>query len=173
MLEPASRVLDAGVVERRVTVAQKLREDAREHRVVGFEQPLVVRAHVILAHVGQQHAERREVRRQIRHDHGRNLQVARDLHGVQRTGAADRDEREVARIVAALDRDAAHGERHLGDGDLHDAVRDLGRVHAQRLRRASLEPAPRGVDVERASRRPGSSSAPMRPSTTLASVTVG
>ena len=53
-----------------------------------------------------------------RHDHRRDVQLARDRDGVQRAGAAGGDEREVARIVALLDRDLAHRERHVRDRDL-------------------------------------------------------
>ena len=83
-------------------------------------QIAVERADEIVALVGHQHAERREMRREKRHDHLRNVQLARDRDGMQRTGAARRDEHEIARIVAFFDRDLAHGERHLGDGDLDD-----------------------------------------------------
>ncbi len=61
--------------------------------------------------------------------------------GVQRPRAAERDEREVGRIVPALDGDDAQGAQHLGVHDLDH----VGRVDAgERLLRRSaveLEPA--------------------------------
>ena len=68
-----------------------------------------------------------------RHQHARDLQLAREPGGVQRPGAAERDQRVVARIVAALDGDDADRPRHVGGDDADDALG--GRRH--------VEPQPR------------------------------
>ena len=64
-----------------------------------------------------------------RDEHARDLELERDVAGEQRPGAAGRDEREVARVVAAADRvqldrlrhpealHLQHVERRLGDSD--------------------------------------------------------
>ena len=46
-------------------------------------------------------------------------------------GAAEGDEHEVARIVAALHRDEAHRADHVGVGDLHDAAGRGERIEAE------------------------------------------
>ena len=51
---------------------------------------------------------------------------------MDRPGTAHSDHYEVARIKPALDQDAAHRERHLGDGDVEDGLRGGDGVHAQR-----------------------------------------
>ena len=50
-------------------------------------------------------------------------------HRVHRPGAAEGDQREVARVVAALDRDLADRRGHARDGDLDDALGE--RLHAE------------------------------------------
>ena len=53
---------------------------------------------------------------------------------MQRAGAAERDEREVARIEAALDRHQADRVGHVRFGDRDDAERRVLEGHAERLR---------------------------------------
>src|SRR5665213_2364287 len=53
------------------------------------------------------------------------MQFACNLRGVQGAGAPEADHREVARIVTAFDRYAAHGQRHLRDRNLDDPERCL------------------------------------------------
>lgn len=67
--------------------------------------------------------------------------------GMQRAGATEGDERELARIVAALDRQQADclGHQRLGDAD--DAVRDIADVDPKRASHRLKRPE-RGVDVE-------------------------
>ena len=79
--------------------------------------------------------------------------------GVQRAGASVGDEREVARIVAALDRDDAQSAEHLRVDDVDDG----GRVDL-------AERAGRGVGVEV---EPSGSRCGRRPRSRFASVTVG
>src|SRR6266571_465863 len=96
----------------------------------------------IVALVGCEHAERREMRGIERNDHLGYVQLACDRHHVQRSRAARGDQGEVARIVALGDRDLAHGERHLGYRDIDDRLRRQGQAHLQRTG-APLQDPPR------------------------------
>ncbi len=60
----------------------------------------------------------------MRHQHATTAQVVGEGARVQRPGASERDEREVARIVAALDRDDAKRPEHFR---VHD-VDHIGRI---------------------------------------------
>ena len=86
-------------------------------------------------------------------------------------GAAEDDERELARVVAAADRDQADGVGHVRVGDLDDRLGGLQRLEPERL-----ADGPRARARRRAASSviaPPISSEPRRPSTTLASVFVG
>ena len=98
--------------------------------------------------VGEQHAERGEVRGKQRHDHGRDVKLARDRADVQGTGAARSDQREVARIVALGDRHLAHRERHLVDRNVDDCLRRRHDIELERARDLLLDAAPRAFGVE-------------------------
>jgi hypothetical protein len=56
-----------------------------------------------------------------RNDDAGNAQLSRHLAGVQRTRAAEREQREAAGIVAALDRDGADRLHHRRRHEAHDA----------------------------------------------------
>jgi len=82
----------------------------------------VVRAHVVVAQVRHQHAERREVpgtRGMISVGMCSSRAISAECSGP----APPNDHREVARIVTALDRDAAHCKRHFRHGNFDDAER--------------------------------------------------
>ena len=64
-----------------------------------------------------------------RDEHGRDVEPLRDRPRVQRPGAAERDQREVARVEAALDRDQPDRVRHV-------LVGGADRRHGRRLGRA-------------------------------------
>ena len=57
---------------------------------------------VVLGHVGHEHAERGKHAGVPRHDHRRDVEALGDLARVHAAGAAEREQRKVARIVAAL-----------------------------------------------------------------------
>src|SRR6185437_9435738 len=59
---------------------------------------------------------------------------------MQRTGAAEGDELEVARVIAALYRDHLERLAHGRVGDLQDAGRGGGRVHAEALAERGKRP---------------------------------
>ncbi len=63
-----------------------------------------------------------------------DVQLARQPCGMQRPGAAERDQRVVARVVAALHADDPDRARHVGGHDRDDALR--GRHHVQPERSA-------------------------------------
>ena len=60
-------------------------------------------------------------------------ELAGQRGAVQRPGAAEDDEREVARVVAAADRDQAHGVGHVGVGDLRTALAACSSAEVERL----------------------------------------
>ena len=114
--------------------------EGREVRIIGADE--------VVALVGGEHAERREVRRELRHDHGRDVQLARDRDDMQRAGAAGGDQREVARIETLLHRHLAHRQRHLRDRDLDDRLRGGDGVDLQRLGDLLGDAARGGIGVE-------------------------
>ena len=97
----------------------------------------------VVAQVGDDAAERIGEARPRRDQHLRDRQLPRQRRGVQRPGAAEGEEREVARVVAA--RQAHHADRagHAVVGDAHDRRRRRGRVEPER--RADLREQ-RGAD---------------------------
>ena len=83
----------------------------------------------------------------------RDPELLGEKRGMHRPGAAERDQRELARIMAALDRDDAQRLGHAGVDDLDDAARrppatDSPSGAATSRSIASL--APRRVDRQRA-----------------------
>ena len=75
------------------------------------------RAHEVVLQIAEQHAHRAQHRGLARHDLQRDLDLVADLARVDRPGAAGGDERELARVPAALDRHLAHALRHVVAGD--------------------------------------------------------
>ena len=104
-------------------------------------------AHVVVAQVGEQHAEGREHARRARDDDLADADLARDRDRVQRPRAAIGDQREIAGVEAALGGHALHRVGHGGRGDAQDAVGGLGHAHAERLGDARKR-ALGGRDVE-------------------------
>ncbi len=86
------------------------------------------------AQIGQQQAHRAQDAGIARHQDAADLQLLRQPRGVQRAGAAERHQRVVARIVAALHADHADRARHVGGDDGDDALRGRHRIQAQRRR---------------------------------------
>ena len=98
-LERLARVAEIGLAFGRQLSGVRERDDVRAHGVA----PLVRGDEA----EGREHAGRR------RDEHGLHLELLRERARVQRPRAAERDEREVARIEALLDRDDAERTRHL------------------------------------------------------------
>ena len=107
-----------------------------------------MRARVLAAQVRHEHAEGGEVSGGNRHDHGANREFARDVHCMQRTGAAVCHEREVARIEAAFRRDGAHGVGHRCIGDRQHAACRGRHAQPQRSGDVRLDGASRRVEVQ-------------------------
>ena len=109
------------------------REPRLDRRGIGGRDRLDVAFREVVLHIDQQAAERRGDAGIGRHDHDRDRQFARQREPVQRARAAERDERKIARIVAAADRDQPHRVGHVGVGDTHDRLRRLMQLHAKFL----------------------------------------
>ena len=94
-------------------------------------------------------AGRREDAGAARDQQRRHLGVARERVRVHRPRAAEADEHEVARVVAALHRDQVQRVHHRGVRDLDDAVRRLDDVDRPSgfAQRSSIARA-RALDVE-------------------------
>jgi hypothetical protein len=99
-----------------------------------------VRAYVVAALLARDEAERREDARCGRHEHGRDLELVRELTRVERPRSTERDQREVARVVAALHRDEADRAQHLGVRNPHSILG--GDLAERRLGGASVELEP-------------------------------
>ena len=84
-----------------------------------------------------------------RHDHSRNAQIGRERARVDRTRAAHRDQRELARIESLAHRDQTDPLRHLGVDHLVDAGRRRFHVEPERLRDPMPNRVDRPVRVER------------------------
>ena len=78
---------------------------------------------VVVHRVRHQHPQRRKSARVFGHDHRVDAELARDLARVQAARAAKSDQREIARVVAALDRDNANRALHVCVGDAQDSRR--------------------------------------------------
>ena len=78
-------------------------------------------------HVGDQHSVRAEGAGIARNENSTDAELRRDHPGNGRAHAAERHQREFARIVAALDRDGAHCHHHIGSEHAQNAPGGLGR----------------------------------------------
>ncbi len=94
-------------------------------------------AHVVVLDVGDEQPQRREVARIAGHQDAGHGQLLGDERRVHRPRAAEGHQREVARIVAARDRDLPDRGRHARDGDAHDAL-------GQRLDAEAAQPVRQG-----------------------------
>ena len=133
--------------------------DARRH----VRHPRIVqrgdrRAHEGLAQIRHDQALRAQDAGRERHERAADAEALRDIGRVQRPGAAERQQREGARIVAALDRHRADRTHHVGDHDAEHAVRgaldreaeSLGERRDRLAREVFIE---RHVAAEQAARR--------------------
>ncbi len=115
----------------------RLSLDALERRLDLGRVGAVGRAHEavgkVVLDVDQQAAQCRGDAGVRRHDHRRDRQFTRDRGPVQRARAAEGAQGEVARIVAARDRQQAHGVSHVSVGHAHDRLGGLVQLHAERL----------------------------------------
>ena len=82
-----------------------------------------------------------------RHEHLGDVERVGDLGRVQRAGAAEGDERELARVVALLDRARADRARHVRVRDREDPLGRLAQAEPELLGEL-LHRLDRGVAVE-------------------------
>ena len=108
------------LVERRCDCAGRFRLDAHQ---AGADR--------VAPHVGHQHAPGGEDRGIHRDDHFRNAELARQRGRMHAATAAERDQREVARIEPAIERDQLERIHHVGVGDPDHAARALLDRHAE------------------------------------------
>ena len=101
------------------------------------------------AQIRRQHAPGRQHRCDARHDDPSQIELTRDIRHMQPGGAAERQQRETARIDAAPHRDQTNALRHVG---VDDAMHAFGRgdaIHLQRVRKP-IHRLLRSATVERA-----------------------
>ena len=136
------------MLEERRALVLELRVDRRD--VVGAElrDRAVEGANDVVAHVRLEHAPGGERSRAPGHDHLADLELFRQPGGVHRPGAAEGNERVFARIDSLLDRDGAHGVRHLRVDDREHALGECDVVEAH-LRPDRVQGPLRGLLVQR------------------------
>ena len=122
---------------------------------LALERPAVDRVDVreehrrqVVADVDEQAAERGGDARAGRDEHGRNREVLGERSAVQRSGAAERHQAELAGIVAAADRDQADGVRHVRVRDPDGRVRRFDEPEPERGGHVFLDRALGGITVE-------------------------
>ncbi len=128
--------------------ALELAEHARHSCGVEGAGLLQAGARELGLEVGDEQPERGEHAGTRRHDDGAHAEQAGERGAVQRTGTAEGEQREVARVVAALDRDDADGADHVVVDDGEDAARRLLQAQAQRPGDAGLDRRARALHVE-------------------------
>ena len=128
-------------------------------------------AGVVVLQIGREQAERAEQARIARHQDGAAAERAAEFDAVQRTGAAERHQREILRVIAALDRNNLERAGHVG---IDDADHTFGRIldaDTERAGDVALD-GRRAPSARRARISPSSSRRGNRPNATCASVTV-
>ena len=105
-------------------------------------------AHLVVLQVARQQPARRGDPGMRRHEHLGDLERVRDLRGMERAGAAEGDERELARVVALLDRARANRPGHVRVGDREDPLGGLEQAEPE-LVGEPLHDRNGGVAVER------------------------
>ena len=123
-------------------------EDRRHLGRVGLGEDADVGLRELVAEVGDEVADRAEQAGRRRDDHRERAHDLRHRVRVQRPGAAVGDERELARVVAALDGDEPQRTGHVLVDDREDplgGLLDRGEAHRVGDR---LHGRPRRLDVE-------------------------
>ena len=119
---------DEGASLRRLLV-----EDGLPERGADVGERPVQRTHVVVAHVGEHAAERGGNAGESRDEHVGDSELAGDGRSVHRTRSAEREEDELARVVALLDRDHPRRVGHLVVRDREDRRRRILRIQSKRL----------------------------------------
>ena len=125
-----------------------LGENLFHRREGGVGQRREPGAHEVAAKISHQHAISGEMSRRSRNDDDADRQLARHRRGVQRSGAAIGDEREVGGVEAALGGHPAHHMGHFRRGDAEDTLRGFDGVEAERRRNLFGESVLRRGEIE-------------------------
>ncbi len=107
------------------------------------------RARHVVRGLGREQPERTEQTWRRRHHHAADAQLVGGCNRVQRTITAVGDEREGARIAAALRGDRAHSSNHVGNPDPMHTVGGLQRIQRERPGHPLHEQALCPLGVER------------------------
>jgi len=139
----------------RVELAQLIRRHRfkpRKHRIDVLKRKLIDRCHprldIVVLDVRHDQANRRIDARIEWHDHAGHTEVARHAAGVHWTGAAKRQQHEIAQVVPAHGGDRLDRLLHLHVDDAHDAFGGFLNAHAQRLGDLALDRTPGFLGVE-------------------------
>ena len=111
---------------------------------------LVDRPHEVVADVSHEAAERGGDPGPRRHQHLGDHQLPRERDGVERSGAAEREQDEVARIIAALQRHETDRARHFVVGHADDGGGDLVGAEAEVRADLLVEDVPHTIELRRA-----------------------
>ena len=126
--------------------------EPRQVRVDGCViEPIVTlheRLHVIVLHVDDQEAERRQIARRHRNQRRAEAQQVQQAPGQQGARAAEGHERVVARVEPALDADLSDRVRLVPRGDFENSLGGPQRIETDRVS-DPREPALGGVAIER------------------------
>ena len=126
----------AGTLEHRRALALQGGEGGLQGGGIGGSSIGVDRAHVVALQVGAHEPERGERARDRRADDLGHAELGRECRGVQRPGAAEGREGELARVVAALHRHDLQGFRHRVVDHVDDGRSRGADIDAQGLGKA-------------------------------------
>ena len=146
--DPPGRFRDALGLEPGHRLCFELGENARDECEVDGAGPLQRSARELRFQVRHQQPQGRKHARTGRHQYGPHAEKARQRPTVQRARAAERQERELARIMAAFDRDEPDRADHVVVDDRKDAARGRIDAHAERLGDAPAHGAMRRLLIE-------------------------
>jgi hypothetical protein len=162
----------ASLRDQRLALGALAGEDGAAPRLVERRDRPVQRVDEIVPQIGDDAAERIGDARPRRHQHFGEAELAGQRGGVQRAGAAEGEQREVARIVAARDRHHADGAGHLHVAEPQHRARRRVAVEAD-VARPILSAKIRAHALDRTGGDGEQLAGLSRPSTRLASVMVG
>ncbi len=138
-LDPPASVRNPRAGEELSPLSFELAEPGGELGDIERARPPQPRPAEIVPDVREQESERRGDARISRDDHASDRELLGDRAGVHRTGAAERDEREPARIVSARDGDHAESASHRRIRNPDDGGGRLLDVEAERPRDVARE----------------------------------
>ena len=126
------RLIVALAGERRAAIGRQALHGALDGERVDGRKRRQNRTHKFMHRFGGEHAGGGKDARNRTYQHTPYAQEPRHVDGMQRAAAAERHQRKIARILAALDRHGANGARHIDVRHLTDAVRRVFDAQPQR-----------------------------------------